>query len=63
MSNKTSNYQQQKEETGNGQKKKKWKNQSIVIVNNKTKMIRPITLGVLIQEQKLKSKKGGKKTI
>ena len=42
---------------------KKWKNQSIVIVNSKAKTKRPITLEVLVQEQKLKLKRGEKKTI
>ena len=36
---------------------KKWKNPSIVIVNSKTKMTRPITLEVPVQEQKLKLKR------
>ena len=39
------------------------KNRSIVIVNSNAKMARPITLEVPVQEQKLKLKKGGKKTI
>ena len=42
---------------------KKWKNQSIVIVNSKAKKTRPITLEVLIKAQKLKFKRMGKKTI
>ena len=37
--------------------------QSIVIVNIKAKTARPITLEVLAQEQKLKLKRGRKKTI
>ena len=40
--------------------KKKWKNKSIVIVNSKAKMTRPITLEVLVQEQKLELKRGRK---
>ena len=43
--------------------KKQGKNQSIVIVNSKAKTTRPITLKVPVQEQKLKLKRGGKKTI
>ena len=39
------------------------KNRSIVIVNNNAKTAKPITLEVPVQEQKLKLKKGGKKTI
>ena len=42
---------------------KQGKNQSIVIVNSKAKRTRPITLEVPVQEQKLKLKRGGKKTI
>ena len=38
--------------------KKKWKKQNIVIENSKAKTTRPITLEVLIQEQKLKLKRG-----
>ena len=44
-------------------KEKKSKNQNIVIVNSKAKATRPITLEVLVQEKKLKQKRGGKKTI
>ena len=44
-------------------KEKKSKNQNIVIVNSKAKARRPITLEVLVQEKKLKQKRGGKKTI
>ena len=44
-------------------KEKKSKNQNIVIVNSKVKARRPITLEVLVQEKKLKQKRGGKKTI
>ena len=44
-------------------KEKKSKNQNIVIVNSKVKATRPITLEVLVQEKKLKQKRGGKKTI
>ena len=40
---------------------KNWKNQSIVILNNKIK--RPIALEVLVQEQKLKPKRMGRKNI
>ena len=36
---------------------------SIVIVNSKANTTRPITLEVPVQEQKLKLKRGGKKTI
>ena len=39
---------------------KKCKNQSMVIVNNNTRTIRPITLEVLVQHQKLKLKIGRK---
>ena len=42
---------------------KKWKNQSIVIVNSKAKTKRPITLEVLVQEQKLKLKRGERRNI
>ena len=38
-------------------------NQSIVIVNSKAKMTRSITLEIPVQEQKLKLKRAGKKTI
>ena len=44
VANKTSNNQQQKEATGNEQIRKKWKDQSIVIVNSKAKTTRPIIL-------------------
>ena len=44
-------------------KEKKSKNQNIVIVNSKAKATRPITLEVLVQEKKMKQKRGGKKTI
>ena len=45
--------------------KKKQKNSNIVIVmvNSKAKTTRSINLEVLVQEQKLKLKRGGKKTI
>ena len=43
--------------------RKKWKNQSIMLVNSKSKTTRVITLEVLVQEQKLKLKRGEKKTI
>ena len=42
--------------------KKKQKNLSTVIVNSKTKTTRAMTLEVLVQEQKLELKTGGKKT-
>ena len=60
VANKTSNNQQQKETTGNRQRKK-WKNQSIMIVNSKAKTTSPIILEILVQEQKLKRKKGEKR--
>ena len=41
----------------------KWNNQSIVTVNCKAETTRLINLEVLVQEQKLKRKRGGKKTI
>ena len=62
VANTTSHNQQQKEATGNGQRKK-WNKQSIVIVNIKPKTRRPITSEVLVQEKKMKGKRGGKKTI
>ena len=40
-------------------KEKKSKNQNIVIANSKAKATRPITLEVLVQEKKLKQKRGG----
>ena len=36
---------------------KKWNNQSIVIVNTNMRTSKPITLEVLVQEQKLKEKR------
>ena len=42
---------------------KQGENQSIVIVNSKAKMTRSITLEIPVQEQKLKLKRAGKKTI
>ena len=63
MPNKASNIKQQKETTGNGQRKEEepeWKSQSIVIVNSKARTIKPITSDILVQEQKLKLKRGGK---
>ena len=42
---------------------KQGKNQSIVTVNSKAKMTRSITFEVPVQEQKLKLKRRGKKTI
>ena len=50
MVNKTSNNQQQR--------KTKWKNQSIMIVNRKAKTTRPITLEVLVQEKNGNEKEG-----
>ena len=63
VANKTSNYQQQKEATGNRQKKEKAEEQRIVIVNSKAKTTRPVTLEVPVQEQKLQLKGEGKKRI
>ena len=63
VAKKTWNYQQQKEATGNGQRKEIVEKQSIVIVNSQVKKTRPITLEVPVQEQKLILKRGGKKTI
>ena len=63
MPNKASNIKQQKETTGNGQRKEEepeWKSQSIVIVNSKARTTKPITSDILVQEQKLKLKRGGK---
>ena len=40
-------------------KETKWKNQSIVIVNSKAKMTRPVTLEVLLWEKKLKWERWG----
>ena len=58
VTNKTSNNQQEKEKQVMDKKNKKWKNQSIVIVNSKAKTARPITLEVLVQEQNSKLKRG-----
>ena len=58
VTNKTSNNQQEKEKQVMDKENKKWKNQSIVIVNSKAKTARLITLEVLVQEQKSKLKRG-----
>ena len=51
VAKKPSNYQQHQKATGNGQRKKNRKNQSIVIVNSKAKTTRPITLEGPVQKR------------
>ena len=63
VAKKTSNYQQQKEVTGNGRRKEIGEKPKYSDVNSKAKTARPITLEVPVQEQKLKLKRGGKKKI
>ena len=63
VAKKTSNYQQQKEATGNGQTKEIGEKPKYSDVNSKAKTTRSITLEVPVQEQKLKLKRGGKKKI
>ena len=63
VANKTSNNHSKEKQQVTDKEEKKWKNQSIVIVNSKAKAAKPKTLEVLVQEQNLKLKRGGKKTI
>ena len=61
--NKTLNYQQQKKQQLLDKGKKKWKNQSIVIVNSKAKTTRPIDFISTSARVKIELERARKKTI